>query len=301
QVAGYRNPDPLGHFFAKRALEVQTAQILDLVLPEFKRLMSASAPGGDNDAAAQLSRHLNPFKRRRDPPVVFWSGLVDVTGERELVYEVPAYFNGSLRVIAVAVNDTSLGVARVQSQVRGDFVPLPNVPLAVAPGDEFDVTVGVANNVRDSGPDAAVAVTLTTTPHLAVLGAAAQTLKIGALREGVATFRVRAKDGADARLGSATLSFAVTAGAYGAALDTDLSVRPATSHYTQVTVGSFTGSTDVRVQRELSVEHRRLEAAVSPLPLVLASGLGAYLASFGHLFTEQPVSPASAAGGPPTG
>ncbi len=292
QVAGYRNPDPLGHFFAKRALEVRTAQILDLVLPEFKRLMSASAPGGDNETAALLSRHLNPFKRRRDAPVVFWSGLVDVTGERELVYEVPGYFNGALRVIAVAVNDASLGVASVQSQVRGDFVLLPNVPLAVAPGDEFDVTVGVANNVRDSGPDAAVAITLTTTPHLAVLGAAAQTLKIGALREGVATFRVRAKDGADARLGSATLSFAATAGAYGAELDTDVSVRPATPHYTQVTVGSFTGSTDVRVQRELSAEHRRLEAAVSPLPLVLASGLGAYLASFSHLCTEQLVSQA---------
>jgi len=292
QVAGYRNPDPLGHFFAKRALEVRTAQILDLVLPEFKRLMSASAPGGDNEAAAQLSRHLNPFKRRRDAPVVFWSGLVDVKGERELVYEVPAYFNGSLRVIAVAVNDTSLGVASVQSQVRGDFVLLPNVPLAVAPGDEFDVTVGVANNMRDSGPDTAVAVALATTPHLAVLGAADQTLTIGGLREGVATFRVRAKDGADARLGSATLSFAATAGAHGAALDTDLSVRPATPHYTQVSVGSFTGSTDVRVQRELFAEHRRLEAAVSPLPLVLASGLGTYLASFGHLCTEQLASQA---------
>src|SRR5262249_57650050 len=47
-----------------------------------------------------------------------------------------------------------------------------------------------------------------------------------------------------------------------------------------------------RVQRELSVEHRRLEAAVPPLPLVLASGLSAYLASFGHLCTEQLVSQA---------
>lgn len=44
QVAHYQNPDPLGHFFRKRALEVRTAQILDLILPEFKRLMSAAAP-----------------------------------------------------------------------------------------------------------------------------------------------------------------------------------------------------------------------------------------------------------------
>ena len=31
QVAGYRTPDPLGFFFEKRALQVRTSQILDLI------------------------------------------------------------------------------------------------------------------------------------------------------------------------------------------------------------------------------------------------------------------------------
>ena len=39
QVAGYRTADPLGFFFQKRALNVKTAQILDLILPEFKKLI----------------------------------------------------------------------------------------------------------------------------------------------------------------------------------------------------------------------------------------------------------------------
>src|SRR2546422_7137904 len=43
-------------FFQKRALEVRTSQILDLILPEFARLMAASAPGG---------RH-QPCKLRQD-------------------------------------------------------------------------------------------------------------------------------------------------------------------------------------------------------------------------------------------
>ena len=51
QVARYQNADPLGHFFQKRALEVRTAQILDLILPEFKQLMAAAAPGGDAEGA----------------------------------------------------------------------------------------------------------------------------------------------------------------------------------------------------------------------------------------------------------
>ncbi len=40
QVARYAPADPLGHFFQKRALEVRSSQILDLILPEFKRLMA---------------------------------------------------------------------------------------------------------------------------------------------------------------------------------------------------------------------------------------------------------------------
>jgi uncharacterized protein YfaS (alpha-2-macroglobulin family) len=46
QVARYQAPDPLKFFFQKRALEVSTQQTLDLILPEFKKLMQA-APGGD--------------------------------------------------------------------------------------------------------------------------------------------------------------------------------------------------------------------------------------------------------------
>src|SRR5262249_19154246 len=40
QVARYKNPDPLSYFFQKRRLEVQTSQILDLLLPEFRRFMA---------------------------------------------------------------------------------------------------------------------------------------------------------------------------------------------------------------------------------------------------------------------
>ena len=39
QVARYQAPDPLKFFFQKRALEVSTQQTLDLILPEFKKLM----------------------------------------------------------------------------------------------------------------------------------------------------------------------------------------------------------------------------------------------------------------------
>ena len=55
-------------------LDVETAQILDLLLPEFSRLVAAAAPGGD--AEGDLGKNLNPFKRKRDKPVAFWSGII---------------------------------------------------------------------------------------------------------------------------------------------------------------------------------------------------------------------------------
>ena len=48
QVARYRLKDPLDYFFRKRALEVKSTQILDLILPEFSKMMAlTAAPGGD--------------------------------------------------------------------------------------------------------------------------------------------------------------------------------------------------------------------------------------------------------------
>jgi alpha-2-macroglobulin len=292
QVARYQNPDPLGFFFRKRSLDVRTAQILDMILPEFRKLMAASAPGGD--AEGVLGRHLNPFKRRHDPPVAYWSGIVDVTGEREFTWRVPESFNGTLRVMAVAVNDNRLGATTAKTLVRGDFVLSPNLPLMVAPGDEFDVSVGVANNIAGSGREPQIDVTLKAPPAFQVIGAATQSLKIAEMREGVAMFRMKARDGADAdaQLGSAAVTFTAALGGKSAALTTDVSVRPATPYYTQLSVGTFKGSVDVPVQRDLHAEYRQLEAAASPLPLVAAFGLSSYLANFEHSCTEQLVSQA---------
>src|ERR1700724_162701 len=99
QVARYRNPDPLGYFFQKRMLEVETTQILDLILPEFRRFLALAAPGGDADGG--FARHLNPFNRKHKPPVAWWSGIVDAgPSGREFRYVVPDYFNGRLRIVA---------------------------------------------------------------------------------------------------------------------------------------------------------------------------------------------------------
>ena len=287
QVAAYKTPDPLAFFFQKRALEVSTTQILDLILPEFRQLGLAAAPGGD--AEGLLGKHLNPFRRKGEKPIAYWSGIVDAdTTTRELKYTVPDYFNGTLRVMAVAVTDDRVGVHESRTLVRGDFVLSPNAPTTVSPGDEFDVSVGVSNNVEGSGAGANVAVALETDSGLEVVGDARQSVAIGEGREGSVRFRLRAKDVP----GPANLTFTAAFGDKARARrQIDLSVRPATPFMTRLSAGVLPkGNREIRIERQMYPHHRTLEAGASMLPLQFAHGFVAYLDHYPYACTEQIVS-----------
>ena len=289
QVARYKLGDPLKFFFRKRMLEVSTSQILDLILPDFEKLMSMAAPGGDADGA--IGRQLNPFKRKRDKPVAYWSGIVDVNGEKELSYQVPDYFNGKLRVMAVAVSSDRIGTFEGSTTVRGDFVLSPNVPTTLAPGDEAEVSVGVANNLTGlGGKQVPVNVTLKTGPQLQVLGAATQSVSLGEMHEGVVLFRVKATD----KLGSGNLSFVAGYGDKSARQSVDVSVRPASAYRTQVDVGRVDANSKVDQPdlRRMYSEYASRDAAISTVPVVLSSGLTTYLVNFQHYCSEQIVSSA---------
>ena len=285
QVARYKTPDLLKHFFQKRALEVNTLQTLDMILPEFKKLMQGAAPGGDGEG--ESGKHLNPFKRKRDKPVVFWSGLVDVNGSKEFSYTVPESFNGSLRVMAVTVSDDMVGARSVKTLVRGDMVILPNVPVALAPGDIVEVGVGLANNIVGSGKEVPIALTLSVTGGLEVVGNAQQTLKINEKGESVTRYQIRAKAGPLAQLGSASVVFVAQYKNSFARLATDVSVRPASPLVTLVQAGSFLGQGDLTAQGDFYPNFHKSDVAVSAAPWAFASGLMQYLEAYPHGCTEQ--------------
>ena len=117
--------------------------------------------------------------------------------------------------------------------VRGDFVLSPNVPMVVAPGDEFEVSVGVSNNVAGSGANAKVNVQLQTSKHLQVLADASQTIKIGENHESVVRYKLKATQ----VLGSGNLTFTASLGGKSGKYSIDLSVRPAAPLYTTTQVG----------------------------------------------------------------
>jgi uncharacterized protein YfaS (alpha-2-macroglobulin family) len=237
-----------------------------------------------------LGKNLNPFKRKRDKPVAYWSGIVDVGPQvKELVYDVPDYFNGKLRVMAVAVSQDSVGATSSSLHVRGHFVLSPNVPTFVGPGDEFEVSVNVANNVEKSGKEASVVLELTTSEHLEVLDDKVRTMKIDEGREKSVTFKVKAKD----KLGSGNFTFTASMADKKSRSSVDLSVRPPSPYMVRVSGGYLRdGKADLPVTRKMYPHFRTLEASASHLPLGLAKGLINYLEKYPYGCTEQIVSQA---------
>jgi len=289
QVAGYRTPDPLSFFFRKRALEVGTAQIMDLILPEFNVLRSLGAMGGD-DASEELNRNLNPFKRKRNAPVAYWSGIVETGPERRVLhYRVPDYFNGTIRVMAIAVSGDSIGAAEEKTVVKNTYVISPNVPLMAAPGDEFDVSVTVSNNKKGSGPTAVVSLRAIASKHLTLLSEATLKLDIPEGRDKTVSFRVKANDVP----GGAELRFVASdpAGADSASLTETLSVRPAVPYRVTLSAGSMRkGDRRVPVSRRVYDDFATRSVSLSYVPLGLAKGLFFYLEKYPYGCSEQVTS-----------
>jgi len=289
QVARYNLPDPLGYFFRKQALEVGTRQTVDLILPEYSIEREVAAAGGDEGEDA-LAHHLNPFKRKHDAPVAYWSGIVDIGPQaKTFTYHVPDYFAGTIRVMVVANTAEAVGSAQATTQVRGPFVISPNVPTFVAPGDTFDVSTTVANNITGSGATAQVSLGLVVTDNLEIVKKPDETVTIAEGRDATVHWVLRAKDS----LGNADLTVTAQLGPNHASLVSHLSVRPPMPYLTTLNSGYFReDQKKVALTRQLYPEYRKVTALASPVPQGLTRGLGEYLEHYEHGCTEQLVSKA---------
>jgi len=296
QVAKYQTPRPLDHFFAKRALEVQTSQILDLILPEYSLIQGALAAGGDEGEGA-LNRGLNPFKRKHKAPVVYWSGILPTDRTvRTVEYKIPDYFNGTVKIMAVAVSDDSIGVKDARTVVRNHFVLSPNVPPVASPGDEVEIGLAVMNNLKPAEKSLSVRVEMKPSEQFELSTPAQVTQPLPPGEEKTVFFRVKVKN----QLGSGSLVF--TASAVGGAsagtsssVEETVSIRPSTPYRTQLVTGRARGSSvEIPLDRTMFPEFRKIEVSASFLPTAMSFGLKKYLDNYPYGCTEQIVSRAFA-------
>ena len=286
QLAGYQTPDPLAFFFRKRALEVRTAQILDMVLPRYSIVQSLAAMGGGGGFDDEyLSRNLNPFKRKQNVPVAYWSGIVDSGPEvKELRYRVPDYFNGTLRVMAVAVSDSAIGAGEDRSLVRSIFIITPNAPMMAAPGDEFNISLTVTNNQKGIGDKGKVNLKAVPSEHLTISGNTEFNLNIAEGKDQTLTIPVKAAG----PLGAAQIRFVASNNGETSALSAYMSVRPVVPYRVSLYSGAIKNkSAETAIDRNLYEEFHTREVSLSYLPMGMAKGLSFFLNNFPYGCSEQ--------------
>ncbi|OCG59742.1 alpha-2-macroglobulin family protein [Gilliamella sp. GillExp13] len=288
QVSNYKLKDPLNSFLRKKALSVRTSQILDLILPEFRHLITASAPGGDGDNDDVLSNHLNPFKRKVDEPVAYWSGIINVDGDKTVEYKVPDYFNGKIRIMAVSVGDKTMGHTQMSTTVHNDIVLQPNAPYFAAPNDEFEVSLNVTNLIENIGDKTIpINVKVSTTPNLLITSDNKKTIELANGKDGVLKFNFKATD----KLGNGNLHFSANYNDITITRDISLSIRPLTEYRLITKMGRMADHKQTFTDfRDMYSNLSKREAAAAYSPFILSKGLSTYLQDYPHYCSEQIVS-----------
>ncbi len=293
QVARYQTPNPLAEFMKKRALRVQTSQIMDLIMPDINIMRMLSSSGGDTDYSAEaLSKNLNPFARRNSKPVVFWSGIIDSSAQTNTYYyNVPETFNGEIKIMAVAVSADKFGSANESVLARGDFALIPSGPLSVAPNDEFVIGLSIGNLVDGSGNNYPLKASITTHNGFEIIGDTTHNISINENAEALVKFRLKALPD----LGDKELMFMVESindNTKKSHMPYTVNIRPLTPYSSNFDFG-FAQSEFTLKHNEIEnlySEFRTQQAMASASPFVLVSGLMQYLNDFPHWCTEQSIS-----------
>lgn len=146
----FQTPDPVAHYFARRALGVGVRDDYGRLLNP--NLAAATRPRSGGDSLGGEGLSVVPTKT-----IALWSGVVQLqNGRGSIPVDVPD-FNGEIRLMAVAFSETGVGSSARAITIRDPVVAELSLPRFLAPGDQAFGTLTI-NNVE--GPAGAYAVTL---------------------------------------------------------------------------------------------------------------------------------------------
>ncbi len=296
QVAKYQLPNPLAHFFKKAALQVDTYQTLSLLLPEYKILREFAKTGGSDYefGAGGINQVLtNPFARRTLPAVAFYSDIIDVRAnkESEITFNIPDYFNGNVRIFAVAASDNAIGAADTDTTVQSPVMISTNAPLFAAPNDKFDINA-VVTNLTGITDNTAATVNVVTSDNLTVTSDATANITVADGAENLATFTASTSD----KLGNADIDITAKIGEHTRAHHATLSVRPTSPYITRMHTDAVTKKT-TRINgflAETYPEFATQQIMISSDASAYVRPLVAYMDKYEFTCTEQLTSRAMA-------
>jgi uncharacterized protein YfaS (alpha-2-macroglobulin family) len=286
QLTEFTTPDPFAFFYGKRSLILNTYDLYGMLLPEVESVNTTGAPGGDEDMEGVRRRNLNPVSVRRVKPVSLWSGLAkfDSSGKATVKLSVPQ-FNGTLRLMAVAVSGANYGSATNKMLVRDPAVITSTFPRFLAPGDRAVIPVSLFNG---TGKEGVFNVKLDVSGPVTVDGYDTKNLTVPNQQERTVHFAVIAKEAVG------KCSFRLTAKGNDTSVSevTELAIRADR----QVTSQIFAGSLDAKKPVELNLQNTWLPGtgeytlSLAPLPAMKFSGGLKYLLVYPYGCIEQTTS-----------
>ena len=138
-ITKYESPNPVDYFFGRRALGVQIRDDYGRLLNPNLGAPATPRQGGDSLGGEGLT--VVPTRT-----VSLFSDIVEVRGSStvNIPIDVPD-FNGTLRLMAVAWSENSLGQDAEQIVVRDPVVAELILPRFLAPGDQAQGTLNIDN------------------------------------------------------------------------------------------------------------------------------------------------------------
>lgn len=289
QLTNYKIPRPLYQLLEDRALDVTTLQTADLLMPRHGFLSGrTSAFGGGADGGTFGIRFQNPFRRREEPPVVMWSGIVDV-GDSPAVVDVPvpAWYSGQIRIVAVAASENAVGSASAEVTATAPLILTPVLPLALAPGDSFEGSLIIANTT-DRRLD--VWLDAEASSYLKWRTPLPGRIQLPPMKETAIPFAMAA--GSDPGVVEVSFRARTDQGEFGRT--SSLSVRPGSPMRTTIKVGMAEAAGSLPRTRPVYDYGARSCGMVAAVPIPLAASLGRYLETYPYGCTEQLTSRAFA-------
>jgi uncharacterized protein YfaS (alpha-2-macroglobulin family) len=285
QVSDFQTPDPYGHFYAPKSLEVSAYDMYPLLFPELKARLSSTGGDGELD----MSKRTNPMPAKRIKIVSYWSGIAkaDGSGVASFEFDIPQ-FSGEVRLMAVAYKDESFGSGESAMTVADPLVLSTALPRFLSPGDTATVPVIITNTTAKATSATA---TLKVSGPLKVIGDARQSVSLNANSENRAIFQVVAMPAVN--VGKVAVEVQGLGEKF--ADETEISVRPAAPLTIQTGSGVMTGGNTQRINIPVndfipgSIDY---QLVVSRNPALELGKQLRYLVQYPYGCTEQTVSAA---------
>jgi uncharacterized protein YfaS (alpha-2-macroglobulin family) len=284
QVKNYKTPDPYGFFYARKALETETADFFKHLLPEPGKAKQRSSTGGGE---AEMGKRTNPLGVQRFKPLALWSGIKQTrgNGEADIILDIPE-FSGEVRLMVLAYKGNRFGSAQKPMKVADPVVITPALPRFLSPGDSVLMPITAFNTTTNA---TTLSFDIETTGGLVAQSASA-TLEIGANQERFVLVGLRATNA----IGKATVK--VKTKAFGETLEsvTELAVRPVAPFATDAITGAIDGGKSVShaIPDVYLPQGRRAYLSLSPYPVVNFAKELKSLLGYPHGCIEQTVSKA---------